>query len=80
MTKLDALSLEHSILDGWGDWRKKLEQIGLKQQRRATRVIPMEFDHDYNLGQKLLILTFKLPSGAYATNLVREILVLDSKE
>ena len=75
---LDALNLEQTVLDEWIDWRKKLEQAGLKQQRRATRVVPVDFEYDYIQDQKQLKLGFKLPSGAYATNLVREIIVLVS--
>jgi len=79
MTALDAQNFETTVLQDWQGWCNQLEQAGLKQQRRATRVIPIEFEYDYNQDQKRLTLSFKLPSGAYATNLVGEIIVLDSK-
>ncbi len=73
-TNLDARQLEQTVLDEWIDWRKFLQKVGLKQQRRATRVIPADFDYDYSQDLKQLRLAFKLPSGSYATNLIREII------
>jgi len=70
----DALELEQNILSQWPKWCKKLQQAGLKQQRRAARVVPSDFDFDYIQNTNVLRLTFKLPAGAYATNLVREII------
>ncbi|VAW98863.1 tRNA pseudouridine(13) synthase [hydrothermal vent metagenome] len=76
MTKRDALQQEQIVLEDWAAWRKKLEQVGVKQQRRATRVVPIDLEYDFNQEQNLLKLLFKLPSGAYATNLVREIIAV----
>jgi len=76
MTDANALSLEKTVLEPWSDWQHKLELAGLKQQRRATRVVPMDFEYKYLQDQKQLKLIFKLPSGSYATNLVREVVEL----
>ncbi len=73
-TSGDALGLEQAVLEAWSAWGNSLEKFGLKQQRRATRVIPDCLEYDYNSDENQLKLSFKLPSGAYATNLLREII------
>ena len=77
-TSVDALKLEQKALQDWSVWCDKLEHAGLKQQRRATRVIADDLNYAYDDANKILTLEFKLPAGAYATNLVREIIEIKS--
>ena len=48
-----------------------LEKEGLQQQRRALRVFPENFL--WQINQDSLELSFRLPSGSYATSVLREI-------
>ena len=68
-----ALLLEQNVLADLEHWRQGLARAGLKQQRRALRVIPHELTCDYDEVNKELRLWFSLPAGCYATGLVREI-------
>ena len=49
-----------------------LEKEGLKQERRALRVQPMEFTYSSD-GDDALVLEFRLPRGSYATSVLREL-------
>jgi tRNA pseudouridine13 synthase len=69
-----ALELEQEVLAGDADWRNGLEHVGLKQERRALRVIPGDLRWDWPEGD--LELRFFLPAGAYATSLLRELVSL----
>ena len=60
----NTLSLYPSITSG-------LESKGLKAERRALRVIPKQLK--YQLDHERLELSFILPSGSFATALVREL-------
>lgn len=71
----EALRIEHQALRDCNKWKRGLENHGLEQQRRALRVIPMEFHWDFE-SQDVLSLSFTLPSGAYATGVVRELVRL----
>lgn len=73
-----AKDLELQVLADWRSWCEKLEQAGMKQQRRATRIIPVKLQFKYDEVSKILELTFNLPAGAYATNILREL--VDVKE
>ena len=65
------------------EWRRGLEQAGLDQQRRPSRVIPAGLKWtwgeertggDQQLTDEHLELSFSLPAGAYATSLLREVI------
>ncbi len=51
---------------------RQLEQKGLRQARRSVRVIPEELQIKWQ-GNTHLQIQFKLPSGCYATSVLREI-------
>jgi tRNA pseudouridine13 synthase len=72
-TSLVARDLEMSALDGWQSWCRQLETHGMKQQRRASRVVPGTLHYEYESNTRRMRLAFSLPSGSYATNLLREI-------
>jgi tRNA pseudouridine13 synthase len=70
-----ACRLEHSALDD-GDslaLRAGLEAAGLKQERRATRLRPLDMSWSWPDATGFLELRFVLPPGAYATTVLAEI-------
>lgn len=69
-----ARQLEEAVVSEWPKWRQGLQRAGLKQQRRATRVIPRELTYVYDEPGHVLRLGFALPAGCYATGLLREII------
>lgn len=75
LSKQDCLQLENDVLADWADWQVGLEKMGLKQQRRALRLIPENFDWHF-IDDQQLELRFFLPSGSYATAVLRELAVI----
>lgn len=69
-----ALALETSALDDGRSLalRRGLEAAGLRQERRATRLRPLDLGHDW-LDDGALRLRFTLPPGTYATAVLAEI-------
>jgi len=49
-----------------------LAAAGLKQERRALRVIARDMTWSWPVGDELL-LEFSLPAGCYATSVLREL-------
>ena len=49
-----------------------LNELGLKQERRAIRIVPENFEWQYK--DNALTLSFSLPSGCFATSIVRELM------
>ncbi len=66
--------LEAAVLDSWQSWILGLSRQGLKQERRAIRLVPKEFKWHWN--EAGLQLTFFLPSGCFATSVLRELAVI----
>jgi len=64
--------LENQVLAPWKDWCYALEHAGLTQQRRSVLVRPENIVSDW-IESDQLKLQFSLPSGCYATVLLREI-------
>lgn len=71
-------ALEQSVIERHPLWQNGLEKWGLKQERRALRVLPEAVSWQW-LDAEVLALSFSLPAGSYATMVVREVfeLVLD---
>jgi tRNA pseudouridine13 synthase len=66
--------LEQSVLADYTDWCEGLEAAGLKQDRRALRLRVNDLAwHRKAAGE--LLLEFCLPAGAYATCVLRELLL-----
>ncbi|MBK1719383.1 tRNA pseudouridine(13) synthase TruD [Thiocystis violacea] len=65
-------ALEVSIAQGFAPWLERLAGLGLEQERRALR-LPVD-DLVGELDGTGLRLEFSLPSGAYATAVLREII------
>ena len=64
---------ESDVLATWADWLTSLEHCGLSQQRRALVLEAQNFENRWEGGD--LVLNFELPVGAYATALLRELVV-----
>ncbi len=71
----DALAIEQSVVADYAEFTQGLEQFGVEMARRALRV-NVENLQWWFLGETDLQLHFSLPSGSYATAVVRELMVL----
>ena len=69
----EVLRFENEVLSPWADWLKSLEHCGLGQERRALVLKPQQFNSQWE--EDDLVLNFELPVGAYATALLRELLI-----
>ena len=71
----EARVLEHAVLDDAESLalRAGLEAAGLKQERRATRLRPLDMAWEWQDADDVLALRFVLPPGAYATTVLAEI-------
>jgi tRNA pseudouridine13 synthase len=68
----DLAELEQQILADWQSWCYALEHAGLKQERRATVLVPDALQWK-RLEPDQLELSFGLTTGGYATVVLREI-------
>lgn len=66
-------SHETVALDGFGGFRRGLEQAGLKQERRPTVLYVADVQHEYRAASQELCVRFLLPAGCFATAVLREI-------
>lgn len=67
-----AFELEQNVLQGWPALTELLCSQRLQASRRCLRLIPT--DMTWDLSDDELNLSFVLPSGAYATTVLRELL------
>jgi tRNA pseudouridine13 synthase len=67
-----ARDLELQCVAQFPDITKTLNSLGLKQQRRAIRIIPQGFT--WQIEDNNLKMQFSLPAGCFATSIVRELL------
>ena len=70
-TKAQAKQQELEVLKRCTAMAQALNKLGLKQERRSIRLVPEDFSWEINDDQ--LRLTFSLPSGCFATSIVREL-------
>ena len=72
------LSLEQNIADSLSNWCDGLEKQGLKQERRSARLFPenlsVKFEESTDNCEKNMSLSFALPTGTYATSVLRELI------
>ena len=71
-TRLEARSLEEAVLSAYALFRSGLEHAGLEQERRALRLLSRQLVWEFG-PERTLRLEFMLPSGSYATTLLREL-------
>ena len=70
----DALEIELDAVSHFRDLADGLEKAGIETSRRPLRVCPSHMTWSIDTEQNLLCLGFTLPSGAYATTILRECL------
>jgi tRNA pseudouridine13 synthase len=75
-TKADALAIEEDIINNHEYLVNGLVKCGLQASRRALRVIPDQLEWEFQKDSSIQ-LEFSLPSGSYATSLLREIIVFE---
>lgn len=71
ISQAEAQAIERQALEGLSDWCTGLENKGLKMERRVLRVVPEDLEWHYD--NATLDLSFSLPSGCFATSVLREI-------
>jgi tRNA pseudouridine13 synthase len=71
-TSQDAKEFELACVSHHKAVTQTLNDLGLKQERRAIRIVPEDFEWHYN--DDVLKLSFSLPSGCFATSIVRELM------
>jgi len=71
----EAAELERSLAQAHPELCRGLEQAGLKQERRALRLPVVDLQWELDAAKQLLELRFFLPAGAYATTVLRELVV-----
>jgi tRNA pseudouridine13 synthase len=71
-SKGELLNLEERVVDQYSSWRNVLEHIGVAQERRQLRLLPDNMTFEWCGANG--VLTFSLPSGTFATSVIRELL------
>lgn len=70
----EALAIEQAALAGEEIFRSGLEQAGLSQERRALRLPVADLQWQFPSHDSVQ-LSFRLPAGAYATSVLRELVI-----
>jgi tRNA pseudouridine13 synthase len=73
--RLKAAELERTLAETHPVLCHGLEQAGLKQERRALRLPVADLQWNLAVAEQTLDLRFTLPAGAYATTVLRELVV-----
>lgn len=74
LTACGVAAIEAAVAASFPDWIDGLARAGLRQERRALRLDPVDLTWDQPAPDQLL-LQFGLPAGAYATAVLRELLL-----
>ncbi|MDA0423664.1 tRNA pseudouridine(13) synthase TruD, partial [Stutzerimonas frequens] len=72
MTRQEARAFEQAVLDPWQPLCEGLEGLGLNQERRALRLLPVGLKAEAEAEDQWR-LEFELPAGAFATSVLREL-------
>tara|TARA_R110000868_G_scaffold76105_1_gene219191 strand:+ start:444 stop:1493 length:1050 start_codon:yes stop_codon:yes gene_type:complete len=70
-SQTQALDYESKNASEYSSVTSALEKLGLKQERRALRLLPENMT--WTLTDEQLVLNFDLPAGAFATSVIREV-------
>ncbi len=70
----EAARLEADVVGQAGVLRDGLAAAGLRQERRVLRLCPQELGWSVDAAERCLQLEFMLPSGAFATAVLRDLL------
>ena len=68
----EAAAFEADILCDWQSWCHALEHAGLNQERRELTLVPRRLNWFW-AGESQLVLEFYLPTGCFATVILREL-------
>lgn len=74
--KGEARDRELGVLSQFPDLCRCLEEVGLKQERRAVSLFPQNMNW-HVLDETMIDIEFFLPSGCFATSVLREVAVLN---
>jgi tRNA pseudouridine13 synthase len=69
-----AQKIEKSVVAGYPQITEGLESLGLRQERRSMRLVPRDLNVEV-LDEQVVKLSFSLPSGSFATSVLRELCV-----
>jgi len=69
----DVAKLETDVAEQLKILSEGLEKNGLKQERKSLRLSVKDLDYILDADNKVLVLNFSLPAGAYATSVLSEI-------
>ncbi|MDH5517182.1 MAG: tRNA pseudouridine(13) synthase TruD [Gammaproteobacteria bacterium] len=72
MVSAQAAQLEQAVVAEFSDFTSALEQAGLKQERRAMRLMPAQMQWQFGSDNTLSV-SFELIKGSYATAVLREL-------
>ena len=72
MVSADIAELEQTIADENTEFASALEQAGMKQERRAMRLLPVNMQWQFEADNSLIV-SFELTKGSYATAVLREL-------
>ena len=72
-----ARALELDVLNAYPAFTEGLTQFGLRQQRRATRLMVRNLEYEW-LNDNVLKLNFRLHKGTFATTVLRELLTINA--
>ncbi len=70
--------MEQQIADQYAQFAEGLEKAGMKQERRAMRLLPAKMQWQFE-DDKSLVINFELVKGSYATALLRELADIHDK-
>lgn len=79
-SQAEVAELETAVAHAWPELARGLVKARLSQDRRPLRVIPQDLSYDYDFPQQSLRLSFALPSGSYATAVVRELVTQEATQ
>lgn len=75
-TAAEAYKMEHQVANYYADIAEFLGQAGLKQERRTIKIWPQNLECQQQ--DDTLTVSFSLPSGCFATSVLRECVVTKS--
>lgn len=73
---LEAEAIEQSVIQAYSGWLEGLQRARVKSARRSLRVVPENFKLT-PLDSNNLVIEFSLPTGSFATSLLRELFVVE---
>lgn len=66
----EALRIERQVFDENEAITSCLDRLDVRRQMRSLRVLPEDFEYDYDAAGKIMRLQMRLPAGSYLTSLL----------